>query len=86
MRMPGFTAEAALGPSVHKYRGLNSSDIISAQVITPQDAEVDCSEDGHLCYYCEYSDAYPHSGPANYCDYFWDGKYIVTTTPAYLRR
>ncbi len=75
MRMPGFTAEVALGPSVHKYRRLNSADIMSAQVITPQDAEVDCSRDGHLCYYCEDS----------VCDWFWDGKYIVTTVPAVTR-
>jgi hypothetical protein len=74
MRMPGFTAEVALGPSVHKYRRLNSADITSAQVITPQAFEVDCSKDGHLCYFCDDQD-----GGSPICDWFWDGHYLVTT-------
>ena len=73
MRMPGFTAEATLGPSVHKYRSLNSADIPSAQVVTPQVTWSACSADGRFCYTCS------NDGGPCICNWFYDRRWLGTT-------
>lgn len=73
MRLPGFAAEAALMPSVYKYRRLNSVNMASVPVITPQTTWQNCSTDGRLCYICS-----DDSGTC-ICNWFYDGQWYATT-------
>ncbi len=46
MKVPGFNAEAALGPALHKYRGRNAHGASEISLMSPQ--QYDYVDEGDL--------------------------------------
>jgi len=68
MRTPGFTAEASVGNRSLSPRGRLSHRDHDRSLLSPQ--KRDCSDDGLLCYECDFSGCY--------CDWYFDDVYIVS--------
>ncbi len=76
MRSPGFTAEASLGGRSSPLRGRLGHRDHDRSLLSPQ--KRDCSDDGLLCYDCDFSGCY--------CDWYFDDVYIVSADYCSERR
>ena len=68
MRSPGFTAEASLTDRSSHPRGRLGHPDRDRSLLSPQ--KRDCSDDGLLCYECDFSGCY--------CDWYFNDAYIVS--------
>jgi hypothetical protein len=69
MRMPGFTAEAALYKRPNRYLPIaGAANRPKKHEVIPQRNEVTCSDDGRVCFFCSYDD---DTGSLIYCDVYF---------------
>ena len=66
MNMPGFTAEASLYKTTCQFAADHAGDIPSHGIIPQAGIEVMCSDDGRVCFVCNYTP----DGVLLYCDMY----------------